>query len=365
MIVKTNTQRKTWIDVGKGLCIVLVVLMHVSLWIENEFNEGPGAFWWLFSEALVPIRMPLFFFLSGYLAANAIKRPLGQSKARTIGFYYIYVLWTALFLLRLWLPVPGFDDQPTAGQFLLALVLPTSFWYLWALAVFFLIAWAAYRFLGENSKWLIVPLFGLALTAPAVDAVFRPVLAPPADPLMFGHMSVNFVWFFAGVHGRKVWDSLMNRATLSRVCATTAAYAVAVGASALFDTVVPMRAVLAAVGLLAIANVLAFLPLQNKLVKWLEQVGSLTLPVYIFHIFALSALSGIVKLTGVDQWIMAFPQLFGALLPPAVALSLVVASAFIGKLILRSPLSWSLSPRWLQPKTKNPAGPPPSLRAAS
>ena len=88
-------QRLAWIDFSKGLCMVLVVLYHLSLWMETEVHSGPG-FWWVISDALNPLRMPLFFFISGYLSISALRRPLGSSRSRTIGLYYVYVLWTGL-----------------------------------------------------------------------------------------------------------------------------------------------------------------------------------------------------------------------------------------------------------------------------
>ncbi|MEV8273380.1 acyltransferase family protein [Microbacterium sp. NPDC077184] len=339
--------RKQWIDVGKGFCMVLVVVMHVSLWIENAYMGEGDAFWWQFSQFFVAIRMPLFFFISGYLAAAAVRRPLGASKARTIGFYYLYVLWTVLFLARLWLPIPGFDETVTPPDLLIAVTLPTSYWYLYALALFFLIAWAAQRVLGDRSVWLVIPLFGVALAAPLIDAALRPLVPTEAFSFMFGHMAVNFVWFFAGIHGRSFWDAVMRQATPTRAITLASVYAVAVLSSMFANVLTEMRPVLAIVGLLLAANVLAFLPRNNITTRTLERVGGLTLPVYIFHIFALSVVSGLVGLT-LGRQIAEHPYLFGAILPPLAAVVIIWASMLAGRLILATPLRWTLSPDWLK-----------------
>lgn len=50
----TKRQRETWIDVLKGIGIILVVIGHVSL--GNTLNS------WIYT-----FHMPLFFSVSGYL----------------------------------------------------------------------------------------------------------------------------------------------------------------------------------------------------------------------------------------------------------------------------------------------------------
>ena len=352
----SRRDHKRWIDFGRGSSILLVVLLHVSLWIENEFNGGSPAVWWLFSEAMAPIRMPLFFFISGYLAASAVRRPLKESKARTIGFYYIYAFWTALFLLRLWVPIPGFDEHPSWPSFILALVLPTSFWYIWALAFFFVLAWSVERLLGAHSVWLTLPLTALAFAAPTIDAFFRPLLERPADPLMFGQMSANFVWFFIGIHGQKWWQTIMNHST-GPLAATLAMLYLAVALAYVWtDAIAWTRPLLAAIGLVAVATALPHLPGRNAVVNWIEGVGKLTLPVYIFHIFAISALSGLVKLTGFSSIISADRQLYGAIIPPILAALLAWVSLLLGRVILASPFRWTLSPDWLKAERQETRG---------
>src|SRR5262245_41932545 len=91
-------RRLDWADVAKGACIVLVVLWHVIM--KHYLRIGwhvssplPGA-WGRASELLLPLRMPLFFAISGYFGAAAVGRPwrvLGRTKVAK--FLYLYVLW--------------------------------------------------------------------------------------------------------------------------------------------------------------------------------------------------------------------------------------------------------------------------------
>ena len=61
----TGRERIEWVDAAKGICIILVVMMHSTLGVENAMG-GQG---WLhglvaFSDAF---RIPAFFLLAGLL----------------------------------------------------------------------------------------------------------------------------------------------------------------------------------------------------------------------------------------------------------------------------------------------------------
>lgn len=78
----------------------------------------------------------------------------------------------------------------------------------------------------------------------------------------------------------------------------------------------------------------------------LRWVGQLTLPVYIFHIFAISALSAVVKLSGLAP--MLDSPLWAIILPPVLAFAILIVSRKLGHLILGSRVSWLLSaPDWI------------------
>ena len=65
--------RVSWVDYAKGICIVLVVLMHSTLGVEN----AAGGLSWLhdFIGWAKPFRMPDFFLISGLFLASRKKRP--------------------------------------------------------------------------------------------------------------------------------------------------------------------------------------------------------------------------------------------------------------------------------------------------
>jgi uncharacterized membrane protein YcfT len=351
--------RFEWIDAGKGACMVLVVLLHLSLMYENEVNEGAAALWWDVSSAFAPLRMPLFFFISGFLAMRAVQRPLGQTRGRTLGIYSVYALWTLLFLARLFVPqARGGGAAPTPGELALSIVLPTSYWYLWALPVFFLVAWGCTRLLGAHRAWALIPFALLAAAAPLLKPLTAGLLTEPMDAVKLGSIAANLVWFYAGVVGRDGWLSLMRRATPLTAVLAVVAYAGAFVALRATGNGLVLTFAIAAVALVASNQVLAVVGMANPLSRALRWVGRQTLPVYVFHIFLVSALSAALKLSGLVPVLQQHTQAWGAILPIALLVPVVVASRIIGAAVLGSPLRWALEgPRWLTAsRTPDPAG---------
>lgn len=83
MIEKLN-KRENWIDVSRGLAIILVVLGHV---VTSFQNSGIQKF--IFSRIhkyTFPIYLPLFFFISGYLFSKNKK----STKDKIINSFYDY-----------------------------------------------------------------------------------------------------------------------------------------------------------------------------------------------------------------------------------------------------------------------------------
>lgn len=79
-------ERDRSISIAKGIAISLMVLGHTSL-------RG------LFCTWLYSCRMPLFFFVSGYLFKEKhISDPVGYIKNKIKGLYIPFVKWTLLFL---------------------------------------------------------------------------------------------------------------------------------------------------------------------------------------------------------------------------------------------------------------------------
>jgi uncharacterized membrane protein YcfT len=87
--------RVDWVDYAKGLCIVLVVMMHSTLGVERAMGEES----WLhgFIVWARPFRMPDFFLISGLFLSRVVDRPWRDYLDRKVlHFAYFFVLWTLI-----------------------------------------------------------------------------------------------------------------------------------------------------------------------------------------------------------------------------------------------------------------------------
>lgn len=133
--------RLDWVDCCKGICIILVVMMHSTLGVEKALGETT----WLstFIAWAKPFRMPDFFLISGLFLSRRIGQPWPTYIDRKVmHFAYFYLLWMTI---QLMVRGPGIAaDEGLAAVFtawLEALINPFgTLWFIYLLAVFFLVA---------------------------------------------------------------------------------------------------------------------------------------------------------------------------------------------------------------------------------
>ncbi|MCE9977447.1 acyltransferase family protein [Leclercia adecarboxylata] len=152
-------QKALWINQIKGLCICLVVIYHsvITFYPHLEALHAPlsvllAKCWVTFNLYLAPFRMPVFFFISGYLVRRYIDEVDWKTCVDKRLWSIIWVLalwgvlqWQALTHLNAWLAPER--DLNTASNAAYAdslsgfitgmLTASTSLWYLYALVVYF------------------------------------------------------------------------------------------------------------------------------------------------------------------------------------------------------------------------------------
>ena len=170
--------RIAWADVAKGMGILLVVLWHVLMkhYLKIDWHIGgqTRGLWGTLGEQLLPLRMPLFFAVSGFFAVRAVQRPWSALvRTKVAKFYYLYVIWLVVHTVVLAF-VPDFATERANGplKFLAQLTItPSNLWYLYALALYFVIAKAA----RQVPTWLIL---GLAAGASSLNGRDRSCSQP-------------------------------------------------------------------------------------------------------------------------------------------------------------------------------------------
>src|SRR6201991_890775 len=87
--------RVDWVDYAKGICIVMVVMMHSVLGVEQA--AGQTGFMHLVVMFARPFRMPDFFLISGLFLPIVINRDWRTYLDRKVmHFAYFYVLWVTI-----------------------------------------------------------------------------------------------------------------------------------------------------------------------------------------------------------------------------------------------------------------------------
>lgn len=131
--------RVDWVDTAKGICILLVVLMHTTLGVE----EALGVNGWLgaFVAFAKPFRMPDFFLVSALFLSARIEADWRLYLDRKVlHFAYFYLLWTAVQLATKSFFVFDGDLPAIALAYVEALVQPFgTLWFIYLLAIFFVV----------------------------------------------------------------------------------------------------------------------------------------------------------------------------------------------------------------------------------
>ncbi|MGI5520392.1 acyltransferase family protein [Micromonospora sp. CA-259024] len=282
-----RSHRAEWADAAKGACIILVVLWHVVVkdYLQIDWHIGvpvPGL-WGTLGEQFLPLRMPLFFTISGVFAANAAQRPWRVvARSRIAGFLYLYAVWllihTAVLATAPELPT----DRATSALGLLEqlTITPSNLWYLYALALYFTIAKATRR----------VPRALVLVPAAVLSAVTAAGLLD--TPGNRAGLYQNLVFFLAGLYLRPQIQRWAATASRRRLVLTSGVYVLALAAMAVAGaqqwlgvwTAVSVVAV--AFGITAAARLARWPALSNPLAR----LGRITLPIYVIHMPVLALL---------------------------------------------------------------------------
>jgi uncharacterized membrane protein YcfT len=136
----TSATRIDWVDYAKGICIVMVVMMHSVLGVE--LATGETGFMHVAVMFAKPFRMPDFFLISGLFLALVIDRDWRTYLDRkVVHFAYFYVLWVTI---QFGFKAPGFAAEHgwahVGYEYLLSFIEPFgTLWFIYLLPIFFVV----------------------------------------------------------------------------------------------------------------------------------------------------------------------------------------------------------------------------------
>jgi uncharacterized membrane protein YcfT len=176
--------RVDWVDYAKGICIVMVVMMHSTLGVEAA--AGETGFMHAVVEFAKPFRMPDFFLLSGLFLARVIDRDWKTYLDRkVVHFAYFYVLWVTI---QFAFKAPAFAaEMGAAGAvklYLLSFIEPFgTLWFIYLLPIFFVVTKLTRR----------VPVLVMLLAGALLE------MTPIATGwTAIDEFAARFVYFYAG-----------------------------------------------------------------------------------------------------------------------------------------------------------------------
>ena len=136
----SGAPRVDWVDYAKGFCIVMVVMMHSTLGVEQAAGQQS---WMHHAVAFAkPFRMPDFFMISGLFLARVIDRDWRTYLDRkVVHFVYFYVLWVTI---QFAFKAPGFmaehGARGVALMYLESFIEPFgTLWFIYLLPIFFVL----------------------------------------------------------------------------------------------------------------------------------------------------------------------------------------------------------------------------------
>ena len=138
--VAGRSPRIDWVDYAKGICIVMVVMMHSTLGVEVA--AGRHGFMHLVVEFARPFRMPDFFLISGLFLSRVIDRDWRTYLDRkVVHFFYFYFLWTAIQFAFKASSFAAADGWANVGYlYLQSFIEPFgTLWFIYMLPIFFVV----------------------------------------------------------------------------------------------------------------------------------------------------------------------------------------------------------------------------------
>lgn len=184
MMNSETVRRLDWVDIAKGICIILVVMFHATLGLEKATGETTAL------NALIewarPFRMPDFFLISGLFLAARIDKPWrSYLDSKVVHFAYFYILWLHL-LLAIKAPVI-IADVGLGGfieTYLWSYLDPFgSLWFIYLLAIYFTVA----KLLHGVGKPLVL-----------AAAAFLHILWLHTGVFLADEFASRFVFFYSG-----------------------------------------------------------------------------------------------------------------------------------------------------------------------
>jgi uncharacterized membrane protein YcfT len=155
--VRSADGRVDWVDYAKGICIVMVVMMHSVLGVEAA--AGQTGFMHVLVAFAKPFRMPDFFLISGLFLSLVIDRDWRSYLDRkVVHFAYFYLLWVTI---QFGFKAPAFAAETSWSHvgllYLASFIEPFgTLWFIYLLPVFFVVTKLSRQLPSSTGPYLVL-----------------------------------------------------------------------------------------------------------------------------------------------------------------------------------------------------------------
>ena len=292
--ISPNTQKSgriEYIDAMRGLTMLLVVYAHVSLYVVSGHRLVAAPLGgWTFTDLFSQFRMPLFFFVSGFVLYKASRVWNGKE---ILSFFKkklpVQLIFPAVCLfVFLWL---SHRTSSTAIKYAVFDMGKAGYWFTFVLLEFYVI-YVLLQQLPLKGKWRdIVQLFvavGIALLVYFMQECRVVSVKTPWWSLLSIPHWYDFLFFFLGTLARKhfpKFEKLMDTDVVIVLCLLTY-----IGVNLMGYTIVPLHLL----GIPGVILVFAFFrrhqdsfTKERRLGRVMQYVGRHTLDIYLLHYIVL------------------------------------------------------------------------------
>jgi len=316
-----SAPRVEWIDYVKGLTIILVVQMHITL--ATQANLGGGHMWLAdLVEFARPFRVPLFFMIAGLFVSKSMKWDLPKFIDRKlVHFAYFYFVWAAIqFALKFGLA--GQSGHAIGLQDILLLPIEpfSTLWFIHALAIFFMITRAL-----KNAPPLFLIGSALILYVAPIHTGWGAV----------DEFASRYIFFVAGYLGAQHFFTLAELArenVLRAVAGSIGAFVMVFIFVQAGIVTKPLFGLMAAFGGAAATIALLSIAADYGRLKWLAYIGERSLYVYLAFFVPGAAVRILMTNTGIIE--------NGDVIALTATVIAVVTPLIGFKLIEKTPLSF-------------------------
>ena len=329
-------KRVEYIDVLRGVTMILVVYSHVAVW-------GFDQMYMAYNDIFISFRMPVFFFISGWVFYKADRIWTSDTVKQIISKKFMVQIIPFLFFMHLYMIIfhePEYESSPEYKY---------GYWFVYTLFQYFVIyigAEVLFNRRNSNKRELVLMLFFLALSYAAfyyeqiIDVSEPTIYMQVLSVLSFSRIKY-IIFFWLGTFVKKNFDSFV------RITDNQYAMAACLGIF-LFLSMIPNYiegagdffisfVLLGVTGIVILFTFFrkneSYFTKDSRLGKILQFIGRRTLDIYLLHFFLLPY-----HMNNIGTWLIQNTnktvELFIIL---AIAIWVVALSLLLSKIIRLSP----------------------------